>query len=157
MVRTGVTPQGRDITAEEKMGPAQYKRATLRSLQNVLADARSKLSAAHRPYKCNLDCQVSLRPVVHARDCMHLHRPPRALSEAEMRNPGHFHGNTADASHKLLPKFQVPYCVRPATDTVLNTVWDGLTTSVSADRVTMVRACPFAAQSSAIPAGEADS
>lgn len=76
------------------------------------------------------------------------------LSNTERLDPGRVDGNTTDASRKLLPKSEKPYCVRLATDTGVHIVQDGVTTSVSIDCVTKVPTATRVAQSSATAGGD---
>lgn len=139
------------------MGLVQYKQVTLRRLKNVLALARSKLRAAQRRLRNNFDRKASFRPVMSAKTFLSVSRLPRGLTETEMRDPRHLDENTIDASHRLLPKPEGPYCVRSATDTVVCIVRHGVNTSVSIVCVTKRPAGCRAALSSAAIDGEAES
>lgn len=70
---------------------------------------------------------------------MFVDRPPRAETKAERWDPGRLEGDTTEASQKLLPEFGEPYCVRSATENVICTDWDGVATSVAAERFTKVQ------------------
>lgn len=113
----------------------KYERVTFHGLRTVVAHARSKLSAAQRRNKIDFDRKGSIRQVINAGDFVSIDRPPRASTEAEMQDPGRLDGSPTDASCKLWSKFKGPYCVRLATDTVVHTARDSVTTSVSLDRV----------------------
>lgn len=101
------------------MGLVKYKGATLRRLRNVLNHARSKLSAAQRLCKGDIDRKVSFRQVINAGDFVHVGRPPRSLIEAERRDTKRLHGDTKNVSRKFLPKSEEPCCVLAATKTVV--------------------------------------
>lgn len=74
-----------------------------------------------------------------------------------MRSPTHSNGNTTVATHKLLPNFEEHYCVRLATDTVVESVRDGVTTTVTIAPFMRGTIGPRAAQPSATTVGEAES
>lgn len=139
------------------MGPAQYRRPTLRHLENVLTFVRPKFSAAQRRYKTDFDRKVSFRLVVNVGDFLYVHREPCAWSKAKKRDPRRLDPDTTDASCEPLPKFEGPYGVFSATDTVFHTVRNGVNTSVSIDRVTKVPTGSHALQSSAATGGDVES
>lgn len=58
----------------KKLGPVQYRRATLLRLKDVLTTARSKLSAAQRRYRSDSDGKVSFGPVVSAEELVYVKR-----------------------------------------------------------------------------------
>lgn len=152
-----MAPQEKDTAAKENIGPAQYRRATLRRLCNVLAHARSKLSAAQSRYKTDFGRKVSFRSVTNAGDFVYFDRPPHESTKAEMQNPVHLNGNITNSSRKLLPKSEASYCVRMAIDTVVHSVWDAVTTSVSIDRIREVSSRRRAVRSFAATGGKDES
>lgn len=83
-------------------------------------------------------------------------RPPRALAKAKTRDPEYSDGNTTDVLPKLLPKSEGPCCLRSATDTVVHTAQDGVTTSVCIDHVTKFSTGCHVSQLSGPTGGETD-
>lgn len=123
----------------------------------MLAHARSKLSSVQRRFRIDFNRIVSFRPVVNAEDFEYFDRPPRAVTEAERRDPRRLPKDTTEASRKLVPQSEGLYCVRSVTETVVHIVSDGETTSVSINHVTRVPTGPRALQSSPATGGKAKS
>lgn len=70
---------------------------------------------------------------------------------------GRSEGDTKGVSRKQLPQCKEPYGVQAVTDTVVQTVRDGITTIVSINRNTKVMTGPHAVQSPPATGGKAAS
>lgn len=151
----GVTPQARVTNAEENMGPKEYKQRTLRRLRTVLTHARLKLGAARRHYESDLDSKVSFCSIISVGGFVYVDRPTHALTKAERQETKRLDENITEASRKILPRSEGPYCVPLATDMVVHTVRDGVSTSASTGLVMKVPTALRAAQPSATTDGEA--
>lgn len=88
---------------------------------------------------------------------MYVDGPACALTETERLNTGHLDEAITDASRKLSPELERPYCLRSANETVVHIVPDGLTRTVSIVCVTTVPTGPRVVQPSATIDGEAES
>lgn len=107
-----------------------------------MARAKAKLTAVQQRYKVNFDRKVTYRPVMRTGDFVFIDKPPRTLRPG----PEQTIEDNLDRSRKLLPISEGPYRVQSATDTVVKVLQDGVTVSVSIDRVTKVPNDPAGVQ-----------
>lgn len=121
-----------------------------------MTNARSKLSVARRRYESSFHSEKSFLPVTSAGNFVYVDSPPRTLTRAERRETGRVDDYITEASRKLFPKSGGLYCAHSVTDTIVQVIWDAVTTNASIACVTRVPADYRALQSSTLTVGEAD-
>lgn len=91
------------------MGTAQYKRALICRVKNLLTHLRLKLGVAERRYESDFGCKASFCPIGNARGLVYVDRPLRTLPETIRPQTRRLGEDIRDVSRGLLPKSEKPY------------------------------------------------